>query len=51
MGRTGTLIALDIALEQIKAERGVDFAAIINKMRDQRMKMVQTPVSSMHTRD
>ena len=44
-GRTGTLIALDIALEQLKSERGVDISGIINKMRGQRMKMVQSAVS------
>ena len=50
VGRTGTLIALDIALEQIKAEGAVDISDIINKMREQRMKMVQTPVSYLYTR-
>ena len=33
-------------LEQIKKEKVVDIAGAINKMRHQRMKMVQTPVSS-----
>ena len=46
VGRTGTLIALDIALEQINNERGVDISGIINNMREQRMKMVQTAVSA-----
>ena len=45
MGRTGTLIAIDTVLEQIEKEGLVDIAGTIRKMRRQRMKMVQTPVS------
>ena len=44
MGRTGTLIAIDIALEQAAEEGMVDIAGIVYRMRDQRMKMVQTAV-------
>ncbi|XP_019857616.1 PREDICTED: receptor-type tyrosine-protein phosphatase kappa-like [Amphimedon queenslandica] len=44
VGRTGTFIALDIALEQAKRERVVDIAGIVNRLRQQRMKMVQTLV-------
>lgn len=44
VGRTGTFIALDIGLEQIKSEKQIDFIQIINQMREQRMKMVQTSV-------
>eukprot|EP00731_Ephydatia_muelleri_P037068 Em0390g1a len=42
VGRTGTLIAMDIVMEQIEKERLVDIAGTIRNMRQQRMKMVQT---------
>ena len=45
IGRTGTFVCIDNVLEQVKKEKVVDIAAAINKMRHQRMKMVQTPVS------
>ena len=45
VGRTGTLIAIDIALAQASKERLVDIPKIIVEMRKQRMKMVQTAVS------
>ncbi len=45
VGRTGTFICIDNILEQIKAENMVDIAGAITKIRCQRMKMVQTPVS------
>ena len=45
VGRTGTFIAVDIALEQAKKEGLVDIAGIVNRLRKQRMKMVQTLVS------
>ena len=45
VGRTGTFIAVDIALEQAKKEGVVDIAGIVNRLRKQRMKMVQTLVS------
>ena len=44
VGRTGTFIAIDIVLEQAKKEGVVDIAGVINKLRHQRMNMVQTPV-------
>ena len=44
VGRTGTFIAVDIALEQAKKEGVVDIAGIVNRLRQQRMKMVQTLV-------
>ena len=44
VGRTGTFICIDNVLEQIKKEKVVDIAGVINKMRHQRMKMVQTHV-------
>ena len=52
VGRTGTLIAIDIALSQAAKERQVDIPKIIVDMRKQRMKMVQTAVSlSVSTAD
>ena len=45
VGRTGTYIAIDMALEKIENERVVDISNIIVQMRQQRMKMVQTVVS------
>ena len=44
VGRTGTLIAIDIALSQASKEKQVDIPKIIAGMRRQRMKMVQTVV-------
>lgn len=44
MGRTGTFIALDIGLEQMKSENQIDFIQIVNQLREQRMHMVQTIV-------
>ena len=44
VGRTGTLMAIDMALEQAAQENVVDIPAIITKMRKQRMKMVQNSV-------
>ena len=45
VGRTGTFITVDMALEQAEKERKVDIAGIVNRLREQRMKMVQTDVS------
>ena len=44
VGRTGTFIAIDIALEQARKEDVVDINGIVNRMRQQRMKIVQTAV-------
>ena len=48
VGRTGTFIAIDTILEQVKREGIVDVSGVITKMRQQRMKMVQTAVSMVH---
>ena len=45
VGRTGTFVAVDMALEQADKEGKVDIAGIVTRMRQQRMKMVQTDVS------
>ena len=44
VGRTGTLIGIDMALSQASKEKQVDISKIIVNMRRQRMKMVQTVV-------
>ena len=44
VGRTGTLLAVDIALEQAAKEGAVDIPHIVTGLREQRMKMVQTHV-------
>ena len=46
VGRTGTLITIDCVLEQLQEEKVVDIAGIIIHLRTQRMKMVQSVVSS-----
>jgi len=45
VGRTGTLITIDIALEQAAKEGIVDIPAVVYEIRRQRMKMIQTVVS------
>ena len=45
VGRTGTFITIDMVLQQIENEGIIDIPKIINELRQQRMKMVQTPVS------
>ena len=49
VGRTGTFIAIDLALEQAKTEGLVDIAGIVNRLREQRMQMVQSEVCSLFT--
>ncbi len=44
VGRTGTFIAIDNLLEQAKYEGVVDVLGCVNKMRKNRVKMIQTPV-------
>ena len=49
MGRTGTFIVIDNILEQIEKEKVVDIPGAITKIRQKRMKMVQTHVGfKMH---
>ena len=48
VGRTGTYIALDNVLDQIAAEDIIDISGTIVKARNQRMKMVQTQVSTYY---
>ena len=45
VGRTGTFIVIDNILEQIEKEQVVDIPGAITKIRQRRMKMVQTDVS------
>ena len=45
VGRTGTFITIDHVLEQVGKENVVDIPGVINKIRHQRMKLVQTVVS------
>ena len=45
VGRTGTLITIDSVLEQVEKDGMVDIAGTVNKIRQQRMNMVQTVVS------
>ena len=44
MGRTGTFITIDHILEQAGKEGVVNIPGVINKIRHQRMKLVQTVV-------
>ena len=44
VGRTGTVIALDILLEQSEHENQVDIRMCVTQLREQRTKMVQTLV-------
>ena len=44
VGRTGTFITIDLALEQAEKEGLVDITGIVNRLREQRMQMVQSVV-------
>lgn len=45
VGRTGTIIALDVLLQQLENEKAVDINAFVHKMRLCRPHMVQTEVN------
>ena len=47
VGRTGSFIAIDIALAQAAKESVIDIAGIVFQMRKQRMKMVQSQVKRL----
>jgi protein tyrosine phosphatase len=47
VGRTGTFIAIDNILEQIEEQKVVDVPSAITKIRQRRMKMVQTHVTRL----
>ena len=49
VGRTGTLIGIDMAITQAPTDGVVDIPSIVTKLRRQRMKMVQTAVSVMNS--
>ena len=47
VGRTGTFITIDQGLKQVGKEGVVDIPGVINNIRHQRMKLVQTVVCVM----
>ena len=51
VGRTGTLITIDIALEQVKAEGVVGIHNIVDKMRHQRPHMIQSQVCILNKQE
>lgn len=44
VGRTGTIIALDVLLQQLQNEKAVGIYAFVHRMRLHRSNMVQTEV-------
>lgn len=44
VGRTGTIIALDVLLQQLQNEKAVGVYAFVHRMRLHRSHMVQTEV-------
>ncbi|XP_061911796.1 receptor-type tyrosine-protein phosphatase H isoform X2 [Entelurus aequoreus] len=48
VGRTGTIIALDVLLQQLHRDRKVNINALVHKMRLHRPYMVQTEVTQTH---
>lgn len=46
IGRTGTYIAIDVLYEAGKIDKKINIAEYVKKMRQNRMNMVQTYVSS-----
>ena len=53
VGRTGTFITIEHVLEQVEKEKSVNIPEVINKIRQQRMMMVQTVVgcACMHNQN
>ena len=49
VGRTGTIIGLDICLDQLQTEGRVDVRSVVSFLREQRTQMVQTQVQCMKT--
>jgi len=47
VGRTGTFITIEHVLEQVKKEKSVNIPQVINKIRQQRMMMVQNVVGGV----
>lgn len=50
VGRTGTIIALDVLLQQLQNQRAVGINAFVHKMRLNRPYMVQTEVKIIFIR-
>jgi protein tyrosine phosphatase len=48
VGRTGTLIAVDILLQQVGENKKVDIFGTVYKLRKHRVNMVQTEVSVLY---
>jgi protein tyrosine phosphatase len=48
IGRTGTYIAIDALHQVSKREKKINIAEYVKKMRDGRMNMVQTYVSTVY---
>ncbi|CAI7989214.1 Receptor-type tyrosine-protein phosphatase H, partial [Geodia barretti] len=48
VGRTGTFITLDMMMQQMKAEATLSVCQCVRNLRTQRMKMVQTPVTTFN---
>ncbi len=42
IGRTGTLVAIDICVQRLRTRRRVDVESVVRKIRQQRMQAVQT---------
>lgn len=42
VGRTGTLIAIDIIIQRLKQEKKINIYELVKQLRTQRVKMVQS---------